>query len=142
MKQYIVRLFSVVFILCAFAQTVIGQEVYKLRVGERLVLVASADGTPPITFVWYKDGVETGVTTAEYVISSVTPQDAGTYSVKASNSVGSATSPAVICRMIILPKKAVDTYEVLFTWLELRKDFALASLPRRPIMGRTQGGRI
>ncbi len=142
MKQHIVRLFSVFFFLCAFAQTVFGQEVFKLRVGERLELVAKSDGTPPITFVWYKNGVETGVTTAEYVVSYVTAQDAGTYSVKASNSVGSAMSPTVVCRMIILPKKAVDTYEVLLTWLELRRDFALASLPRRPIIRKTQGGRI
>ncbi len=142
MKQHIVRAFSVVFILFAFAQTVFGQEVFKLRIGEELILVASTDGTPPLTFVWYKDGVDTGVTTAKYVVNSVTPQDAGTYSVKASNSAGSAISPTVICRMVVLPKKAVDTYEVLLSWLELRKDFARASLWRRPLIARTQGGRI
>lgn len=60
-------------------------------IGAKAVLTASADGTPPITFEWFKDGnkIADGPT---LTIEKLAAEHAGAYTVKASNQYGSATS--------------------------------------------------
>lgn len=61
--------------------------------GANVTFVVTSDGNPAPTFEWSKDGVAIpGATTATYVIPSFASDQAGAYTVKATNSLGSATS--------------------------------------------------
>ncbi|HUJ45097.1 MAG TPA: immunoglobulin domain-containing protein, partial [Opitutaceae bacterium] len=61
--------------------------------GTAVTFTAAASGTPAPTYQWRKNGVNiTGATSAAYTIASVAMTDAGTYTVVATNSAGSATS--------------------------------------------------
>lgn len=84
------RLFLTALLLCvpALAQTT---ENPPVRVGQKVTFTATADGTEPISFVWYKDGVQI-FSGNPYVIPSAAPTDAGVYKVTASNIAGSADS--------------------------------------------------
>ena len=71
--------------------------------GQRLVLFASADGSPAPTFQWRKNGTPiAGATDALLEFPVVTLADAGSYDVVALNSVGSATSPVEL--LMVEPK--------------------------------------
>ena len=89
------RLFLSLLLLLPFvnvlAQT---EERPPIAVGAKLTFYATADGTPPITFTWYKDGAIVG-TGDSYVIPSIQPYHAGIYMAKASNMAGSAESQTV-----------------------------------------------
>ena len=64
-----------------------------VTVGQSVTFSASASGTPPLSFRWFKDGSQiTGATASSYTISSVQRADAGTYTVAVSNSTGTVTS--------------------------------------------------
>lgn len=68
-----------------------------VTVGNAVTLTAVASGTPAPTYQWRKNGVNiSGATAGSYTMSSVTTASAGTYSVVATNSVGSATSTGAI----------------------------------------------
>lgn len=63
--------------------------------GSPVTFTAAASGTPAPTFQWKKGGVNiSGATSASYTISSTVAGDAGSYTVVATNSAGSATSNA------------------------------------------------
>ncbi|MCK9315977.1 MAG: immunoglobulin domain-containing protein, partial [Verrucomicrobia bacterium] len=66
--------------------------------GDPVTLSVVAEGTEPLGYQWYKDGVLIGgATGASYTISSVSAGDQGSYTVTVSNILGDATSsPAVI----------------------------------------------
>lgn len=65
-----------------------------VSVGASVTLYATADGSPAPTFQWRKNGTPiSGATGQTYVIASAKLSDAGSYSVVASNNLGSATSP-------------------------------------------------
>lgn len=57
----------------------------------KVTLSATADGTTPITFAWFKNGVQVATGTS-LVFNSIQTSDAGTYKVTATNTVGSADS--------------------------------------------------
>ena len=58
--------------------------------GESHLLSITASGTPPISYLWYKDGEPTRVTTAKWNIS-----DPGKYKVQVSNPINSIFSDEV-----------------------------------------------
>lgn len=123
MKQKIVRL--ILGFLTLFTSLGVGQEVILASVAENVVLQAVATGTPPLTYLWYKDGVPIPeATKSEYLVNTKSPGDA-VYSVVVSNSVGSASSNQLNIQVIVLPKKAIDSHEVMGMLNALRKDFAL-----------------
>ncbi|MCP5523744.1 MAG: immunoglobulin domain-containing protein [Verrucomicrobiales bacterium] len=66
--------------------------------GESVTLSATAGGTEPLTYQWYKDGVALPqATEASHTLSSFQPSDAGVYTVVVTNLSGSATSaPALL----------------------------------------------
>jgi len=65
------------------------------NVGQSATLTASCSGTAPFTYQWYKDATAiTGATSATYAIASLATGDTGSYTVKITNSLGSATSTA------------------------------------------------
>ncbi len=68
-----------------------------VSMGASVTLIASASGTPAPSYQWMKNGVAiSGATGVSYTIGSATSADAGTYSVVASNSAGSATSSGAV----------------------------------------------
>lgn len=65
--------------------------------GDPLNLSVSALGTPPLSYQWFKDGVEiAGATNAVYSLSAAPLQAAGSYTVEVRNEVGSVTSEAAL----------------------------------------------
>lgn len=67
-------------------------------VGNSIPFMVSYTGTSPFTFQWYKDGVAIeNATIPNYMIPSAALADAGSYTVKISNSAGNVTSePAIV----------------------------------------------
>jgi len=64
-----------------------------VNAGQAATFSVSASGTAPFTYQWYKGTVAlTGANSASYQIASASSSDAGTYSVKITNSAGSITS--------------------------------------------------
>jgi hypothetical protein len=68
------------------------------------------NGDPDPTFQWRKNGVDIpGATDSTLTITSVTPSDAGTYSVVVTNSAGSATSDGATLTVTDPPAIAIST---------------------------------
>jgi hypothetical protein len=64
-------------------------------IGSTFTFTVFADGTPPLTYAWQKDGVViAGVTGSVYTINPVTAGSAGNYVVTATNAQGSVSSAA------------------------------------------------
>lgn len=67
----------------------------KVAKGGKVTFSVVATGTAPLSYQWYKDGKAiAGATAAKQTIATVTVASAGGYTVKVTNSVGSATSAA------------------------------------------------
>lgn len=65
--------------------------------GATVTFVATASGTPTPTFQWRKNSTNiAGATNSSLVLTNVTAADAGTYTVVATNSIGSATSNGAV----------------------------------------------
>jgi len=62
-----------------------------IAVGSKVTFTASADGTQPITFDWFRNDVKV-FTGNPFVILKLAPSDVGSYTVKATNDFGSAMS--------------------------------------------------
>ncbi len=68
-----------------------------VSIGASVVFSSAATGTPSPSYQWKKNGTAiSGATNSSYSISSVQASDAGSYTVVASNSAGSATSNAAV----------------------------------------------
>ena len=84
-----------------------------VSVGASVTLFATADGSPAPTFQWRKNGSPiSGATGPTYVIPSANLADAGTYTVVASNNLGSATSPEevlVVQSAVVVPTNTAPT---------------------------------
>lgn len=66
-------------------------------VGDVVTLAAGASGSPTPTYQWLKEGVALpGATASTLTIGTATTADAGTYTVVATNSLGSATSTSAV----------------------------------------------
>jgi plastocyanin len=65
----------------------------SVAVGSAVTFTAAASGNPTPTYQWQKDGAAiAGATNSSYSIASAAAGDAGSYTVVATNSVGTATS--------------------------------------------------
>ena len=80
--------------------------------GAKVTFTATADGTLPISLVWYKDGTpvtanvttsanQTSYTNDVFTLPSVQLTDAGTYKVVASNIAGTAESNTLAVIVIV-----------------------------------------
>ncbi len=68
--------------------------------GNPVTFTALAIGAPTPTYQWQFNGANiTGANSASYTISSVTTNDAGNYSVIASNSAGSTNSATAVLQV-------------------------------------------
>jgi Immunoglobulin domain/FG-GAP-like repeat/Matrixin len=69
--------------------------------GYPITLAAAASAKPDPTFQWQKNGANiAGATGSSYTISSVSPGDAGSYQVVATNDAGSTTSDAAVLTVV------------------------------------------
>lgn len=75
-----------------------------LPAGTKLSLVATADGNPAPTFEWFKDGVKVG-DGPTFVVEALAQANAGAYTVKATNTVGSSTSDRYVLQIGTAPSK-------------------------------------
>jgi sugar lactone lactonase YvrE len=65
--------------------------------GASVTFTAAASGTPAPTYQWQLNGANiSGATSASYIIASVATGNAGTYTMVATNSAGSATSSGAV----------------------------------------------
>jgi hypothetical protein len=65
--------------------------------GNSAAFAVSVDGAPPITFQWRTNGVPIpGATNIDYLITTVTPANAGSYSVAVTNSSGGLISTSAV----------------------------------------------
>ncbi len=72
--------------------------------GNAVTFIAAASGSPAPTYQWQKNGVAiSGATSSTYTIASVASGDAGSYTVVAANSVGSATSNSATLTVQLVP---------------------------------------
>lgn len=82
--------------------------------GGPVSLVAAATGSPAPMFQWKKNGVAIpGATSATYAILLATTADEGSYSVVASNTVGTATSNAAVLSVNAPPQNALLTLTII-----------------------------
>ena len=73
-----------------------------VNTGQQMAFSATAEGTPPLTWQWSKNGVAiAGATNATYTIASAATTDSGTYRAKATNSAGSADSNALVITVVV-----------------------------------------
>ena len=73
-----------------------GAAIEYAELGKSVTFAASADGSPPLSFEWRKNGQAIpGKTAAQITINPVQASDAGTYDCIVKNSAGRAVSEPV-----------------------------------------------
>jgi hypothetical protein len=97
----------------ASAQT---SDLLTVNTGQQMAFSATAEGTPPFTWQWLKNGVAiAGATNASYTVASAATTDSGTYRARATNSAGNAESNALTINVVvpvIAPKNVVASVVV------------------------------
>jgi len=103
-----------VFLLTAFvaleAQAAAPDVTASVQVGKKVTFsFVSADGTAPFTYQWLKNGANiSGATQATFVISAISLNDVGSYTLKVTNAAGSAVSNnAVITVTQLVPGNVI-----------------------------------
>ena len=82
-------------------------------VGKHITISYTADGTPPFSQQWVKDGSPiSGAMAPTYVILSAVASDAGVYTVIVSNPAGSSTSDTATLSFILAPSGVITGVEV------------------------------
>jgi hypothetical protein len=81
-------------------------------VGAKVTFTATAEGTTPITFEWFKDGVKIGEGPT-LVIAYAVPENSGNYKVKATNIAGSADSQVEVLEVVQHPPPIQVTAPVI-----------------------------
>ncbi|MBL9203217.1 MAG: immunoglobulin domain-containing protein [Opitutaceae bacterium] len=83
-----------------------------VSVGDRVTMYVTSDGWPTPTLQWRKNGAPiSGATSSTFVIASANTNDAGAYSVVATNSVGTATSPDEVLVVNAAPSNVSPTIQ-------------------------------
>jgi hypothetical protein len=104
---------SLLLAVTASAQT---SDLLTVNTGQQMAFSATAEGTPPLTWQWLKNGVAiAGATNATYTIASAATTDSGTYRARATNSAGNAESNALTINVVvpvIAPKNVVASVVV------------------------------
>ncbi len=84
--------------------SVFAQTANTATVGQQVTLTATANGSVPMSFQWWKNGaIWPNTTTAVVNFSSVQLYDAGSYYCVISNSAGSATTNTVTFAVTAAP---------------------------------------
>lgn len=81
--------------------------------GTSTTFTASASGMPTPTYQWRKNGAAiSGATNSSYTIANPVGSDAGSYTVIATNSAGSAVSNGAVLTVIVAPSDAIISITV------------------------------
>ncbi len=90
MQKYVALFLSLIVSSCAQAAT-------PVTVGQSATLTATADGTPPFTWQWFKNGTKLSSVANPLLLPNMQITDSGSYTVIATNSAGSSpATPAAI----------------------------------------------
>ena len=82
--------------------------------GRKVIFSASAEGTTPFTYIWFKNGQPiAGETSSSLTIENVSAADSGTYRARISNSVGSADSNEIAIAIPQGPSRATISLSIL-----------------------------
>lgn len=82
-------------------------------IGGTAIFSASASGTGPISYQWSKNGVPiSGATSTTLTLTNVQITDDGSYTITASNNVGSATTPAAVLTVTTTVPVANSAYDL------------------------------
>lgn len=101
--------------------------------GGSVTLTVNAGGTPAPVYNWFKDGVRiTGATGSSLTLTKVRPTDAGSYTVSASNSVGTVVSAPAVLTVTADP----STYSVARWWNEMLLGSIRRDVPNPPVHAR------
>ena len=102
--------------LLAVTASAQSSDLLTVNTGQQIAFSATAEGTPPLTWQWSKNGVAiAGATNATYTIASAATTDSGTYRAKATNPAGSADSNALVITVVVpvvAPKNVVASVVV------------------------------
>ena len=103
-------------LLLAVTASAQSSDLLTVNVGQQMAFSATAEGTPPLTWQWLKNGVAiAGATNATYTIASAATTDSGTYRARATNSAGNAESNALTINVVVpvvAPKNVVASVVV------------------------------
>lgn len=95
------------------------------KAGQNATFNVSADGTLPFTYQWKKDGVNiAGATSVSYVLTNVTVQSTGNYTVEVANPIGTALSNIAALTVINPP---IFTVQPVATNVKLGNTLTLTS---------------
>lgn len=90
----------------------------SVSAGTTVSFSVSADGTPPLSYQWRKDGSAlSGATLSTYLLDNVQPPDAGVYSVEVSNPYGAALSSnaTLVVNVPVALAEALDDSDLTWT---------------------------
>ena len=86
---------------------------YVVKEGRNLTLIATAMGTLPLSYQWYKDGIALpGETDAQLKLINVSVNDSGSYTLQVSNSEGTATSNEAMVK-VAAPEPPIPILEYI-----------------------------
>lgn len=123
------------FFALGLAGRLFAQDVTELLpLGAKVTLVATADGNPAPKLLWLKDGVQVGEGDT-LSIAALALADAGTYTVTATNALGSVTSDKYILQVGFAPTKPVikSTFSVLTVDKQSAVSFKVAADGTAPL---------
>jgi hypothetical protein len=84
-----------------------------VAIGNSVTFTAAASGTPTPTYQWQKNGMDIlGATSSSYTIASVTANNAGAYTVVATNVLGWVSSDVTHLVVMLPPSNAIITITV------------------------------
>ncbi len=83
-----------------------------VELGSFATLTVRAEGTPPLSYQWRKDGVEIpGATNASLTLTQIQYADAGVYAVVVSSPCGSILSADAVLSVVVLEPDFFDDFE-------------------------------
>ncbi|MBQ7589325.1 MAG: immunoglobulin domain-containing protein [Verrucomicrobia bacterium] len=96
---------------------------YVIKEGRNLTLIATAMGTLPLSYQWYKDGIALpGETDAQLKLINVSVNDSGSYTLQVNNSEGTAISNAAKVS-VVTPEAQIPILEYIVEDGRLILDF-------------------
>jgi hypothetical protein len=112
----------------------------SIAAGTKVTLSATATGTAPLTYQWFRNSVALpGATQASFTLDRPRPSDAGQYSVTITNSAGSVTSTPA--DLTIKPVSRISNLSILTSLSSASDNFTLGFVLRGALSADPGGGK-